>query len=309
MKKIKDWLLSSTKNKVIFGCGIVALAVIICVASFFIFKKATKHEHTVDYKYESLNDGTHKKTSYCTDEDGRKCKDFNSETTTEECEFDKDGTCKYCGYYKYVTVKFLSNIDDSVVKEMKVERGTSLNPDKDYPQPPEVDGYEFSMFEGNYKDIGFDTEIILVYNAISKENSDISDNSNSSNSNNDDSNDNSSNNINSNNSSDSSSNNSNDSSNSSSLNSGNSSNGDEEDYSDWGNSSNTSPVPYRITEEGIREAAEKFRTWLTTDPTVVAFYTEHGYAGSKQLTEGIGGEFDLLLIGADGATQTVHYKE
>ena len=300
MKKIKNWLLSSTKNKVILGCGIVVLAAIICVALFFIYKEVTKHEHTVDYKYECLNDGTHKKTSYCTDEDGKKCKDFHSETTTEKCEFDKDGICKYCGYSKYVTVKFLSNIDDSVVKEMKVERGTSLNPDKDYPQPPEVDGYEFSMFEGNCENIGFDTEIILLYNAINGENSDASGNNNTSNS------DNKNNNSASNKNGDNNSSSNNDNSSNGDSSNGGSSN-DDEDYSDWGNSSDT-PIPYELTEQGIQERAQKFQTWLTTDPTVDAFFTEHGFAGTQQLTEGIGGEFDVLLIGADGATQTVHYK-
>lgn len=297
MKKIKNWLSSSTQNKVIFGCSIVALAAIICIASFFICKKATKHEHTVDYKYECLNDGTHKKTSYCTDEDGKKCKGFKSETVTEECKFDEDGICKYCGYSKYVTVKFLSNIDDSVVKEMKIERGTSLNPDNDYPQPPEVDGYEFFMFEGNYKDIGFDTEIILVYNAINEENSDTSDNS-------------SNNNVSSSSNSGNSSNSSNSNNNvSSSSNSSNSSNNDEEDYNGWSNNTNTPSTSDEGLAEDNRQAAEKFQTWLTTDPVVNAFYTEHGFSSLKQLTEGIGGEFDVLLIGNDGATQTVHYKE
>ncbi len=298
MKKIKDWLSSSTKNKVIFICGIVALAAIICVVSFFIYKKATKHEHTVDYKYECLNDGTHKKTSYCTGEDGRKCKNFESKTVTEECEFDEDGTCKYCGYSKYVTVKFLSNIDDSVVKEMKVERGTSLNPDKDYPQPPEVDGYEFSMFEGNCENIGFDTEIILVYNSINGENSDASDNSNTSNSDNKNNNS-----VSNNNDINNSSNNGNNS-NDDPSNDGGPSNDDNSS-----NSGSTSQVFPEGLEQNNRDAGEKFGTWLTTDPTVDAFFTEHGFAGVKQLTEGIGGEYDLLLIGADGVTQTVHYKE
>ncbi len=169
MKKIKIWLSSSTRNKVIFDCGIVALVVIICAASFFIYKKAIKHEHTVDYKFESLNDGTHNKTSYCTDEDGKKCKGFESETATEECEFDKDGICKYCGYSKYVTVKFINNVDNKIIKEEKFEKGYALDFEKDFPEPEEIEGYEFSRYDGNFSDLKADTTITLLYNPIGEE--------------------------------------------------------------------------------------------------------------------------------------------
>lgn len=183
MKKIKNWLSSSTKNKVIFICGIVVLAAIICVASFFIYKKAIKHEHTVDYKYESLNDGTHKKTSYCTDEDGKECKDFHSETTTEECEFDEDGICKYCGYSKYVTVKFTNNVDSKVIKEEKYEKGYTLDPEKDFPEAEEIEGYEFVRYDGNFTSLKADTTITLLYNPIGEEKKEEASTGNNTNSN------------------------------------------------------------------------------------------------------------------------------
>lgn len=170
MKKIKNWLSSSTKNKVIFSCGIVVLTAIICLGLFFIYKNETKHEHTVDYKYESLDDGTHKKISYCTDKDGKECKDFKSKTTTEKCKFDKDGICKYCEYCKYVTVKFTNNIDSKIIKEKKFEKGYTLDLEKDFPEAEEIEGYEFSRYDGNYTSLKDDTTITLVYNAISEEN-------------------------------------------------------------------------------------------------------------------------------------------
>ena len=91
--------MKSLKGKIICAVVIVIVA-ILAVAGGMYYKETHTHVHTVGYKYESNGDGTHNKISYCTDEDGLECKDFESETVVEDCDLDESGICKVCGWFK-----------------------------------------------------------------------------------------------------------------------------------------------------------------------------------------------------------------
>lgn len=92
MKKLKE-LSAVSKTGICIG-GIAIIAVIIVLAITLTGGK--KHQHTIDYTYEMNGDGTHTKTSYCTDEDGLECVDFEPTSEVEDCTFE-DGICTLCG--------------------------------------------------------------------------------------------------------------------------------------------------------------------------------------------------------------------
>lgn len=237
MNKMINWLGLSVKNKVIFVLGCVVSAALIVTASVSVYQVfQPKHEHTVDYKYECNNDGTHNRISYCTDEDGLKCEGFKAETKKENCAFNKKEECKYCGYHKQTE----NSVDDSEEKETE-----------------------------------------------QAEDSDKKDNENKNNQ-----------------------------SKNTSLNNGNntSSNANGATNNAGGNVTPQQPAqqPAQNTETpnvpGLpaEEEANQLNVFIQTDPTVNAFFTEHGF-GSFQKSgywspEGI----DILLIGADGETKIVH---
>lgn len=237
MNKMINWLGLSIKNKVIFVLGCVVTAALIVTASVSVYQAfQPRHEHTVDYKYECNNDGTHNRISYCTDEDGLKCEGFKAETKKENCAFNKKEECKYCGYHKQTE----NSVDDSEEKETEQAEDSDKK----------------------------DNE-----NKKNKGNNTASNNGNNTSSN----------------------------ANGATNNSG-------------GDATPQQPAqqPAQNTEtpnvnEIAQQHAVNFNNWIQTDPTVNAFFTEHGF-GSFYTSGGMNGEFDVTLVGADGATTTIHYK-
>ena len=302
MKNILLWLQASIVNKIIFGVGITAVLASAGVGTVMGYRALQpKHEHTIAYQYESNDDGTHNKVSYCTKKDGLKCEDFKSETVKEACKFDKEKVCK-CGYKNYVVVKFLNNVDGSVIKEIHVDRGTTLDQEKDFPEIPEIEGYKFVQIEGAWEDIQFDQEIIYTYEKI---NEDLSEENTTTSSNN-------------------SSNSSNRQNGSSNNSSGSSS------QNNWGGWTPPDDSIYDFAsmsdeEFGALISSGKLAGSIRADeelnkrhvnnltkamhlPEVDAFYYEHGVGGfSMDDIDGMGGTWYMHLTGADGAKLDVLY--
>lgn len=293
MGKMKEWLGISIKNKVIFGSLCVIPSALVVGSSVFIYKDLNpKHEHTVDYKYECNYDGTHNKVSYCDEKDGLKCEGFKSDTVNEKCELDKNEVCKYCDYHKYMTVTFVSSIDKSEIDKMKVKNGSSLDPEKDFPEPPEVEGYNFLVFEGEWDDLKKDTKITLVYTKKETEENKESDENNNNNSNNKN---------NSNNTSSNNGNNQNPSNNDPApqqpqpTDPNNNPVDNNPSNNNPSNNINTSPTNEDLDNSAL-ENVYRVIEYTETSPVADKFYTEHGFGGYEVKNGNI-----LYLIGADGA--------